>query len=249
MILVNSVLYDKVMTSAANQVNEFCVLIPSMRTNHLRTIAITHKQFPLDLIGTLHIAPDERNARIEHLKNQLQINELVYISTCNRVEFVFTLDHYVCPGFAQNFLQTLFPSMEKATAGAIAGQCERYNEGEAMEHLLRVSSSLDSMVIGEREIITQMRLSYEDAEKQGWAGDQLRLAWKQILKTSKEIYTHTDLAKLFAGRASARCPHYVDRRRSNHPKLAQIPFRKQLQKRDRRESFGGTRHGISQPIW
>jgi glutamyl-tRNA reductase len=195
MILVNSMLYDKAMTSPANQVNEFCVLIPSMRTNHLRTIAITHKQFPLDLIGTLHIAPEERHARIEHLKTQLQINELVYISTCNRVEFVFTLDHYVCPGFTQNFLQTLFPLMEKATAGAIAGQCERYNEAEAMEHLLRVSSSLDSMVIGEREIITQMRLSYEDAEKHGWAGDQLRLAWKQILKTSKEIYTHTDLAK------------------------------------------------------
>lgn len=166
-----------------------------MTNNPLRTIAITHKIFPLDLIGSLHIAPEARNSRIEQLKNSLQIQELVYISTCNRVEFVFTLDHYVCPGFAGRLLSTLFPELDAQTVQTIATQCERYNENEALEHLLKVSSSLESMVIGEREIITQIRLSYEEAEKNNWSGDFLRLIWKQILKTSKEIYTHTDLAK------------------------------------------------------
>jgi glutamyl-tRNA reductase len=172
-----------------------CSLQVRMTNNPLRTIAITHKNFPLDLIGSLHIAPETRTARIEHVKEVLQIHELVYISTCNRVEFVFTLDHYVCPGFTGRFIATLFPSLEAETVQNIASSCERYNENEALEHLLKVSSSLESMVIGEREIITQMRLSYEEAEKNNWSGDHLRLIWKQILKTSKEIYTHTDLAK------------------------------------------------------
>jgi glutamyl-tRNA reductase len=207
------------MTLTANQAADFCVLNLSMRTNHLRTIAVTHKVFPLETIGMLHIALEERDERIRSLQSDLQINELVYVSTCNRVEFVFTLDHYVCPGFASRFISALFPHLSATIVGEIAQKCERFNESEALEHLLKVASSLDSMVIGEREIITQMRLSYEEAEKNNWCGDQLRLAWKQILKTSKEIYTHTDLAKKPVSVASLAWQRFQD---AGLPKEARI---------------------------
>jgi glutamyl-tRNA reductase len=194
----------------ATQKPIFVLTKERMTNNSLRTIAITHKTFPLELIGSMHIAPEARNSRIEQLKESLQIQELVYISTCNRVEFVFTLDHYVCPGFTSRLIGSLFPDLEPQTVQQIATQCDRYNENEALEHLLKVSSSLESMVIGEREIITQMRLSYEEAEKNNWSGDYLRLIWKQILKTSKEVYTHTDLAKKPVSVASLAWQRFQD---------------------------------------
>jgi glutamyl-tRNA reductase len=193
-----------------------------MRNNHLRAIAVTHKNFPLETIGALHISPEMRHERFSALKEALQIEELVYVSTCNRVEFIFSLDHYVCPGFTAQFIQKLFPDFNAEQIQDIATKCQRFNENEALEHLLRVSSSLDSMIIGEREIITQMRLSYEEADKNNWCGEQMRLVWKQILKTSKEIYTHTDLAKKPVSVASLAWQEFQQAQISNESRILLI---------------------------
>ncbi len=163
--------------------------------NELRVIAITHKNFPLEDIGQFHIQSERRADLLTELKTTLGIQELMYLSTCNRVELIFTLPHFVCPGFTAQVVSFLQPTWGEEKVKATAQTCERYNGAEAMHHLLHVASSLDSVILGEREIITQLRKSFEDSIYDGVSGDALRLVISQCIKTSKEIFTKTDLAK------------------------------------------------------
>jgi glutamyl-tRNA reductase len=163
--------------------------------NNLRSIAITHKNFPLDIIGQFHIQQESRAAQLHALKAALGLEELMYISTCNRVEFIFTLPHYVCPGFTAQFLACIKPEWNQEMCKEIASKCERYNEAEAIDHLLRVACSLDSVILGEREIITQLRKSFEECVAAELCSENIRLVIKQCIKSSKEVFTNTDLSK------------------------------------------------------
>lgn len=163
--------------------------------NELRVIAITHKNFSLEEIGLFHLNPDSRGEILQNLKTQFGFSELMYLSTCNRVEIIFSLPHYVCPGLTAQIIQALQPSLSGEVLKSLIARADRYNELEAAEHLLRVASGLESLVIGEREIITQLRKAYEDALNLQLTGDNLRLIINQCVKTAKEIFTNTDLSK------------------------------------------------------
>ncbi len=166
-----------------------------MRVNELRVIAITHKNFPLETIGKFHLAPEKRNEKLTALKNTFGFDEVMYLSTCNRVEIIFTLSHYVCPGITASILREIQPELSEVSIKEIAAQAERYNGAEAADHLLRVASSIDSIVIGEREIITQLRKAYEECSLANLTGDDLRLIISQCIKTAKDVFTNTDLAR------------------------------------------------------
>ena len=66
---------------------------------------------------------------------------------------------------------------------------------EAVRHLLRVSAGLESMVLGEREILTQVRTAMEKARQWGLAGDQLRITERIAVETAKRVFTETDIAR------------------------------------------------------
>jgi glutamyl-tRNA reductase len=163
--------------------------------NDLRVIALTHKNLPLETIGKFHLAGEQRKQVLASLQEKFGITEVMYLSTCNRVEIIFSLSHFVCPGVTHQILQFLRPDLGAETLRSASQACERYNGAEAVEHILRVASSLDSVVIGEREIITQLRKAYEECDAEGTTGDDLRLLIRQAIKTAKEIFTYTDLSK------------------------------------------------------
>lgn len=163
--------------------------------NELRVIAITHKHFSLEEIGRFHIIPENRKETLLAIQSKFGITDLFYMSTCNRVELVFSCPNYVCPGQTQQILQALIPTLSEDFVKEVALKADRFNGVEAIEHLLRVASSLDSLVIGEREIITQLRKSFEECAEYGVTGDATRLVINQCVKTAKEIFTHTDLSK------------------------------------------------------
>ena len=163
--------------------------------NDLRVVAITHKNFPLDTIGKFHFSDDERKNTLSLVKESCGMGEVMYLSTCNRVEFIFTLPHYVCPGVTAQMLKSTGVQLSDEEIRTIAAKAERHNGVEAAEHLLNVAASLDSAIIGEREIITQLRKAYEECAAFGLTGDDLRLIIRQCIQTAKEVFTTTDLAK------------------------------------------------------
>jgi glutamyl-tRNA reductase len=163
--------------------------------NDLRVVAITHKNFPLETIGKFHISDDTRKEVLSRVKEICGMGEIMYLSTCNRVEFIFTLPHYVCPGVTAQMLATTGVELSEEELRSIAAKAERHNGAEAAEHLLHVAASLDSAIIGEREIITQLRKAYEECSAMNLTGDDLRLIIRQCIQTAKEVFTTTDLAK------------------------------------------------------
>ncbi len=163
--------------------------------NDLRVVAITHKNFPLETIGKFHFADEKRKEILTRVKEICGMGEIMYLSTCNRVEFIFTLPHYVCPGVTAQMLAATGVELSEEELRSIAAKAERHNGAEAAEHLLNVAASLDSAIIGEREIITQLRKAYEECSAMNLTGDDLRLIIRQCIQTAKEVFTTTDLAK------------------------------------------------------
>lgn len=160
-----------------------------------KVIAFTHKNLPLELVGKLHLSPDEQIGVLGAFKLNFGITELLFLSTCNRVEIFLLseqdLDSHQLSEMCRFINSRL--SSEEVTLLSLSAQV--YQGHEAVKHVLRVASSLDSLVVGEREIITQVRKAYDHCNMLGLTGDFIRLLIRQTIETAKEIYTHTDIAR------------------------------------------------------
>lgn len=161
----------------------------------LKVIAITHQETDLDSIGHYYVSDDEVPNFLPSFQERIGAQEICYLATCNRVEFIFTDDeekHYNSEEL-QHFFQAFFGDDESKVQQGMR-EAKVFEGEEAIRHLFRVASSLESMVIGEREIITQVRKAFERCREAGTTGDILRLVIDGTVKTAKEIYTRTRIA-------------------------------------------------------
>jgi glutamyl-tRNA reductase len=149
----------------------------------------------LETIGSFVIPQEELKARLDAAKEEFEMSELMYLGTCNRVEVVFNVSHFVCSGFTQKLLSHLFPNHDNSFIKGVAQKAQRFNGEETADHVFRVAASLDSLIIGEREIITQLRNAYEECEKMKLTGDSLRMLNQHAIRIAKDVYTHTNLSK------------------------------------------------------
>ena len=160
-----------------------------------KIIAFTHKNLPFDLIGKLHLNSDEQTTALGALKLNFGFEEFLFLSTCNRVELFINAQQDINPVFIKELVLFLNSRLNNVEANTLSENAEVYVGDEAVEHILKVASSLDSMVVGEREIITQVRKAYDFCNMLGLTGDFIRLLIKQTIETAKDIYTNTDIAK------------------------------------------------------
>ncbi|MBL4624312.1 MAG: glutamyl-tRNA reductase [Flavobacteriales bacterium] len=158
-------------------------------------IAFTHKNLELEEIGKLHLDDNIQAERLRSVKDSLGLEELMYVSTCNRVEFFIVGSKPVNLEFIIRFFTVFTPYWSSETMDKMARAAEVFSGRDGIGHAFRVASSLDSMVVGEREIITQVRNAYENSAKIGITGDFIRLAVKHTVETAKQVYTKTDIAK------------------------------------------------------
>lgn len=163
--------------------------------DRIKIIAFTHKTLDFSEIGKFHVEESQLKERLQSLKKSSGIDELMYLSTCNRVEFLLSTSKVIDDTFLFKFFQTFNPAwLEKEIKWAVHN-ASVYKADEALSHIFNVASSLDSMVVGEREIITQVRNSYELCRDFGITGDVLRILIKKTIETAKQIYTETNVAK------------------------------------------------------
>lgn len=163
--------------------------------NSFKIISITHKSAPLELIGKLHLDENHQADYLGGLKIKMELKELMFLSTCNRVEFIVNTDAEITPGFLSDLFQSVNSRLTNDDLMSLIDKAFVYEGDEALTHLFEVSASLDSLVVGEREIITQVRKAYEFCNLLGLTGDTIRLAIKQTIETAKQVYTDTDIAK------------------------------------------------------
>ena len=162
---------------------------------YLKVIAFTHKQIELKELGKLVICQENLTDKLQQVKTAFDISEMFYLATCNRVEFVMITPQVVDREFAHKFIETLGIGLCSEHMGTFLDAACFYEDKDALEHLLRTSCSLESLIVGEKEILPQLRKAYEDCKEAGLTGDCLRMFMSCIVKTAKEVYTHTNISK------------------------------------------------------
>jgi glutamyl-tRNA reductase len=160
-----------------------------------KIISLTHKSAPLELIGKLHLDEVHQAASLGAIKQKMGLKELLFLSTCNRVELIVNTTTETDAPFLSELLLSVNPKLSTTDLESLLDKINIHHGEHAMRHLFNVSASLDSLVVGEREIITQVRKAYEFCNSLGITGDAIRLAVKHTIETAKKVYTETDIAK------------------------------------------------------
>ena len=119
-------------------------------------VGLNHKTAPVELREQLAVSPSHLVGRTAELKLREDLDEIVLLSTCNRVEIYATTR---CPGrIGHSLLGSLCAEPHDFCSCAYA-----YEDLEAVRHLFRVAAGMDSMVLGETEISGQVKQAYETA--------------------------------------------------------------------------------------
>ena len=151
-------------------------------------LTVTHKELPLADLPAYAIAADSKDdldKELHQIKEDLGLEELFYLSTCNRILFLYVAD--------------LSPSREvlhRFFSNAVDHEriCH-FSGAEAILHLFQVASSIHSLVIGEREILKQLRDSYEVQSHTNLTGDYIRLAIEHCIRSAKKVYSGTKIGE------------------------------------------------------
>lgn len=134
--------------------------------------------------------PGRENAFLRGLSDELGASELVYLATCNRVEVIYAREEGESPDETDLAVLGRFLA---ATDG-----CPQFvlrTGRDAVAHLFRVSCSLDSLVLGEDQIIAQVRQAYGRAADIGLTGTLLGPLFHHALQIGKKVRSETDLAR------------------------------------------------------
>ena len=130
--------------------------------------------------------------RIGKLKERFDIEELFYTATCNRALYMMYTEQEVNADFILSFFQAINSDV---TIEDIYDNVDAYHGQRAVEHLLKVCSSLDSLVVGEREILGQIKTAYANARVQAMIGDNLRLLLDRAVTCGKRVFTSTRIGE------------------------------------------------------
>ena len=185
---------DKTMTKVKCCLEKFVKIRLLLDLKDLKIIAFTHKTTDISNIGKLHVDTENRKNRLEGLKSN-GISELMYLSTCNRVEFIFVTKINLTKSYLTSFFASFSKNWSEEKINWAINNCKIYEGEEAVKHMFHIASSLDSLVIGEREIITQVRKSFDECSEYGFTGSILRLLINKTIESAKEVYTNTQIAK------------------------------------------------------
>jgi glutamyl-tRNA reductase len=167
----------------------------------LGIVGLSHKTAPIEVRERVAFAGETLRASLERLVTVPGIGEAMIVSTCNRVELYCAIeDHSVATviGAMQRFLidERQLPASLRAHLYAVDGN-------DALRHLFRVAASLDSMVVGESQILGQVKEAYAAALDAGTLGPVLQRAVPRAFALAKRVRTETDVAKSSASIASA----------------------------------------------
>ena len=143
---------------------------------------------------TANVATREQfagNAAAESIVRQAGCAEALLLTTCNRVEVYAVSDKQV----STDEITRCLTATTGRDAYNYAPPFYRYEDNKCVQHLFRVASGLDSMVVGESEILGQAKKAYESARTSGAVGPYLHRLFQRAFRVAKQVRTHTDIAR------------------------------------------------------
>ena len=150
--------------------------IPSI--DNILVITVNHKNASLDDVGALESSVEEAYQRLYPYAD-----EIVVLATCNRFEiyaYTSNIDEFI--SHARSLLDRLWDK-----ASVLRGM-------DAVRHLFRVAAGLESMIVGETEILSQVRKAYEYARDNAYAGRLLGLLFSRAIRVGKRVRSETRIS-------------------------------------------------------
>ena len=142
---------------------------------------------------TANVETRERYARNHDaaLREKTGCSEALLLSTCNRVEVYGVAERAV---ESKRLAQCLISS-DSSPGNEDLAAFYRYEGQACVQHLFRVACGLDSMVVGETEVLGQTKQAYEAARRSGDAGAFLHRLFQRAFRVAKQVRTHTDITR------------------------------------------------------
>jgi glutamyl-tRNA reductase len=153
-------------------------------------VGVSHRSAPVSVLERVAVTDSERPKLLEELLRSPRISEAMLVSTCNRVEVYAVVDAF--HGALTDVGEVLARHADTEVNELTKHLYVRYSES-AIEHLFTVASGLDSMVVGEQQIIGQIRAAYAAADAQQAAGRTVHELAQQALRVGKRVHTETGI--------------------------------------------------------
>ncbi len=155
---------------------------------HLFVLGVNHKTASLSLREKVAFGPERINEALSDLSSVPGVKESVILSTCNRTELYCTVEQ----GASESVSEWL-ASFQHVREDELATSLYQYQDAEAVRHLMRVSAGLDSLVLGEPQILGQVKQALDTANKTGSVKGLLHRLFQRTFSVAKRIRTETEI--------------------------------------------------------
>ncbi len=155
-------------------------------------LGVNHKSAPLDVIERVTISDESLPKSLHGLVSRDHVRETVVLSTCNRTE-VYVVAEKFHGAFAD--VSDFFCEISGLTVEELQPHFYSQHDDAAVSHLFEVASGLDSAVLGETEILGQVRDAWEKARSESTSRTSLNLLFRHALEVGKRARTETSISK------------------------------------------------------
>ncbi len=160
---------------------------------HYLTLSFTHKNTDISIREKLAFNSEEKSRHfMSQLKNCETINEVILLSTCNRVEIIASVSELKS---ASKYTFELLNYVSDISKEELEERADIYEDNGAIHHLFTVCSSLDSLVVGETQIAGQLKDAFKFAFENGYCGQKLARAMHHAFRCAAEVRSRTDISK------------------------------------------------------
>jgi glutamyl-tRNA reductase len=166
----------------------------------LKCISISFKTAPEDIRNKFAFTNSEKKDFLSQLSEFITDAKCVILGTCNRTEIYVESHNGVF-----SILENLLSRKTKLSISEIRKYARYYEEESAIEHIFKVTCGLDSMILGENEILSQVKQTYLESLQEKRTGYELNITFLSALSCAKKIKTQTEIAKSAISFATLTC--------------------------------------------
>ncbi|WP_309650288.1 glutamyl-tRNA reductase [Nocardioides sp.] len=163
-------------------------------------VGISHNSAPVSLLERVALDADGVSKLIHDASASEHVTEATVISTCNRVEIYTEVDRF--HGSVEELSRLLVEHAGESTESMLPHLYVHYDDG-AVSHLFQVAAGLDSMAVGEAQILGQTREALRLGQEMGTVGSALNLLFQQALRVGKRSRAETDIDRVAPSLVSA----------------------------------------------
>ncbi|MGY1619362.1 glutamyl-tRNA reductase [Geodermatophilus sp. SYSU D00691] len=166
----------------------------------LLAVGVSHQTAPVALLEQFAMGPDETVKALHELVAGTHVTEAIVLATCNRVEVFAEVDKF--HGGVVDVSRVL-ARQAGATVEELSPYVTVHYEDQAIAHLFTVAAGLDSMVVGETQVLGQLRTAYGLAQEEGTVGRALHPVAQRALRVGKRVHAETGIDRAGASLVSA----------------------------------------------